>query len=147
VVTLASDLEYAPQFTGYSRPGIHHANRRKTQQLRARVKALVHVFGKMGTDRRVSPVKRPTVPQSILAASAHFGVGDYRYREFPARSAFQIHTALSRSGLRLVEVEYRLAERFVIPAEPAAPTLVIERNRTALLQPLRQRPEVISVFK
>ncbi len=99
------------------------------------------------TSGRIRNDKRRTVPQSILAASAHFGVGDYRYREFPARSAFQIHAALSRSGLRLVEVEYRLAERFVIPAEPAAPTLVIERNRTALLQPLRQRPEMISVFK
>lgn len=62
-------------------------------------------------------------------------------------SPFQIHAALSRSGFRLVEVERRFAERFVIPPQPTAPALIIERNPTALKQPLCQRPEMIPVVK
>jgi len=73
--------------------------------------------------------------------------GDGRYPVSPRGSPFQIHTALSRSSLGVVEVEYRYAEPFVVPPEPTAPALIIERNHTALQQSLRQRPEMIPILK
>ena len=62
-------------------------------------------------------------------------------------SPFQIHAALSRSRLRVAEVVHRFAELFVVPPKPAAPTLIVEGNHSPLFQPLRQRPEMISILK
>src|SRR5580704_3786501 len=60
-------------------------------------------------------------------------------------SPFHTQTPLSISGFRVAEVVYRFAELFVIPPEPAAPTLIIGEIHAVLNQPLGQSPEMVSI--
>ena len=60
-------------------------------------------------------------------------------------SPFHTQTPLSISGFRVAEVIYRFAELFVIPPEPAAPTLIIGKINAVLNQPLGLSPEMVSI--